>query len=99
MNDRVITSAMVAAVMKFGQSSHARGIAATFDISPGAMRKILDVAVADGAIESRTSNGVRLFSLPISVTPAKAAKQLTVSREMRAAQERCKELRVHPSKY
>lgn len=99
MNDRAITSAMIAAVMKTNQSYNGSGLAKMFGISAGTMRLLLDVTVATGAVECRITNGVRLYSLPVNGTPALSMKPLTISREMRAAQERCDELYVYPSKY
>lgn len=99
VNDRAIRCTMVTAAMKIGQSYHARALATVFGISGGQMRKVLDLAASAGKIEGRTSNGVRLFSLPVGAAPAAAAKPLTISREMRAAQERCKELYVYPSRH
>jgi hypothetical protein len=92
MNDRVITSAMVTSVMKVGQSYHARGIAATFGIPSAAMRRILNAAVAEGVLETRTYNGIHLYSRQGDAAPPPMMAPLTISREMRAAQERCKEL-------
>lgn len=99
MTDRIITGAMIKAVMKPGQSYHARSLAETFGIATAAMRHILSAAVGDGVIESRTNNGVRYYGLSGEVAPPSAAKPMTISREMRAAMERCSELRMHASRF
>lgn len=99
MTERIITSAMIRAAMKPKQSYHARGLGETFGVTSTTMRHLLRAAVGDGMIEGREHNGVRLYSLPAESAPSPAVKPLTISREMRAAMERCAELRIHPSKH
>jgi DNA-binding transcriptional regulator PaaX len=99
MNDRVITGLMIAAVMKAGQSYHSASLAKTFGISGAAMRHALATAVAAGQVDHRTHNGVHLYSLLADKAVVPSMKPLTISHEMRAAQERCRELRVHPSRF
>jgi hypothetical protein len=99
MSERIITGAMIKAIMKPGKSYSARSLAETFGIATPTMRHILSAAVGECVIESRLGNGVRYYELPAEVAPPPATTPLTISREMRAAQERCGELRVHQSKY
>lgn len=99
MNDRIITGLMIAGVMKTGQSYHSASLAKTFGISGAAMRHALATAVAAGQVDHRTHNGVHLYSLLSDRTAVPSMKPMMISREMRAAQERCRELRVHPSRF
>lgn len=99
MNDRLITSAMLFGYMKPGQAYHVRHVAEAFGIASAAMRHALNMAVLDGVLDHRTHNGVHLYSRPADKAPVPMMKPMTISREMRAAVERCKELYVHPSKH
>jgi hypothetical protein len=99
MNARVITSAMILAVMKPGQSYHAKGIAEMFGIGSPEMRRMLNAAAEEGVISRDIIGGVQLYSRPTERGPMTALRKLRISPEMKRALERCKELRVHPSRF
>jgi hypothetical protein len=99
VNARVITSAMILAVMKPGQSYHAKGIAETFGIGSPEMRRMLNAAAEEGVISRDIVGGVQLYSRPTERGPMTALRKLRISPEMKRAQERCGELRIYKSKY
>ncbi len=99
MTDRTITIDMLLAFIKPAKSYQMRMIAAGFGVTSEALRPVLEAAIAEGVVDTLTSNGVHLYRLPERPASASAMKPLKISREMRAAQERCGELRVHPSRF
>lgn len=99
MNARVITSAMILAVIKPGQNYHAKSIAETFGIGTPEMRRMLNAAALEGVINRDIVGGVQLYSRPTERGPLTALRKLRISPEMERAMERCKELRVHPSRF
>ena len=99
MNARVITSAMILAVMKPGQNYHAKSIAETFGIGTPEMRRMLNAAALEGVINRDIVGGVQLYSLPTARGPMTALRKLRISPEMQRALERCGELRFYKSKF
>lgn len=94
-----INTAAILAVMKPGQSYEARQIAGKLGISTLEMRRIMAFAVQRGLIESIGVKRDLKYRLAQARKVAPPIKPMTISREMRAAQERCSELRIHPSRY
>lgn len=99
MNARVITSAMILAVMKEGQNYHAKSIAETFGIGTPEMRRMLNAAALEGLINRDIVGGVQLYSRPTARGPMTALRKLRISPEMQRAMERCGELRIYKSKF
>lgn len=94
-----ITTEAVLAFLKPGKSYQARHVATAFGCRTTPVReKLIEMELA-GLIESKECNSTRLYSCLNQSAVDPGMKPLTISREMREAQERCKELRVHPSKY
>lgn len=99
MNARVITSAMILAVMKPEQNYQAKSIAETFGIGAPEMRRMLNAAALEGVINRDIVGGVHLYSRPTARGPMTAMRKLRISPEMKRAIERCGELRIYKSKY
>lgn len=99
MNARVITSAMILAVMKPGQNYQAKAIAETFGIGSPEMRRMVNAAAQEGVISRDIIGGVHLYSRPTERGPMTALRKFRVSPEMKRALERCEELRIYKSKY
>jgi DNA-binding GntR family transcriptional regulator len=94
-----ITREAILAFLRPGKSHQARHIAAAFGCNTMPMRQILVEMEQEGLIESQEYNGTKLYSCLKQSAADLQMKPLTISREMKAAQERCKEHLVHPSKY
>ena len=99
MNARVITSTMILAVMKPGQSYQAKAIAETFGVGSPEMRRMLNAAAEEGVVSRDTVGGVQMYSRPTERGPMTALRKLRISPEMKRALERCEELRIYKSKY
>lgn len=99
MNARVITSAMILAVMKPDQNYHAKSIAETFGIGAPEMRRMLNAAALEGVISRDIIGGVHLYSRLTERGPMTALRKLRISPEMKRVLERCEELRIYKSKY
>lgn len=99
MTERILASTEVIAYMKPGMAYHARRLADAFGVAASHMRTLLREAVNAGQIDCETRDGVNLYVLPRGRAPMPAMRKYRVSPEMRRAQERCKELYVHPSKF
>jgi predicted ArsR family transcriptional regulator len=94
-----ITREAILAFLKPSKSHQARHIAAVFGCNTTPMRQVLVEMEQEGLIESQEYNGTKLYSCLKQSAADRQMKPLTISREMKAAQERCKELRVYPSRF
>lgn len=99
MTERILASSEVVAYMKPGMAYHARRLADAFGVAASHMRALLREAVNAGQIDCETRDGVNLYVLPRGRAPMPAMRKLRISPEMKRAQERCKELYAHPSKF
>jgi Leu/Phe-tRNA-protein transferase len=99
VSDLAYGASDIVALMKPGQGYEARRLSEKLGVSTADLRIALAFAVQRGVIEQTGVRKTIRYWLPKPRAVAPAMKPLTISREMRAAQERCQELRVHPSRF
>lgn len=99
MTESTYGAADIVALMKPGQGYEARQLSGKLGVSTADIRRALAFAVQRGIIEQTGARRSIRYWLPKPRAVAPAMKPLTVSREMRATQDRCAELRVYPSRH
>lgn len=99
MTESNYDAADITALMKPGQGYEARQLSNRLGVSTADIRRALAFAVQRGIIEQTGARRSIRYWLPKPRYVAPPLKPLTISREMRAAQARCAELREHPSRH
>jgi predicted transcriptional regulator len=89
----------ILAYMRPDASYGARQIAKHLGVSAADVRRILSPAIHRGVVESRGVKRLVKYALVKERVALVPLKPLTISREMRIAMERCKELRIYPSNF
>lgn len=92
----------VAAILEFMQPGVMYGatqIAMHISVTPAEVRRTIAGAISRGLVETRGVKNRIKYVLAEERPQLAPMKAMTISREMRIAMERCKELRIHPSNF
>jgi hypothetical protein len=96
-----LTTEQIYASMNPGQRYQAAQLGKRHKVSAASIAASLDTLVHYGMLRSEIVSRKKVWYVPhpAHFVPMRPVKPYQMSREMKAAAERCAELRVHPSKF